>query len=311
MTKPGQPAAAAIQQVLGELDPQLRLVRAAPLEGGASAQVTAIDAVGPDGRMCNLVLRQYGPANLRTDPQSAAHEHHLLTLLHQAGLPVPRPWHADESGTILPGPYLVAGYIDGEPGNTPRLIATPPPAFTRQLAVALASLHKVGVRPADAPFLTAIADTASHLMGTCPTHLDEALNEAAVRGALARMGPPPSVNDGVILHGDYWPGNTLWRDGMLVGLIDWEDAQTGDPLADLANARMELCMLFSLAISDEFTSDYLALMPGLDLRALPYWDLYAGLRHAGRMGEWGLSPAELIRLQAGHREFTERALTRL
>jgi aminoglycoside phosphotransferase (APT) family kinase protein len=148
-------------------------------------------------------------------------------------------------------------------------------------------------------------------MGTCPTHPDEALNEAAVRAALARRWPPPPVNDGVILHGDYWPGNTLWLDGALVGIIDWEDAQTGDPLADLANARMELCMLFSLPTAEEFTREYAALMPGLDLSALPYWELHAALRHAGRMGEWALSAVELARLQVGHRQFTERTLAQL
>jgi aminoglycoside phosphotransferase (APT) family kinase protein len=32
----------------------------------------------------------------------------------------------------------------------------------------------------------------------------------------------------------------LWRDGRIVAVIDWEDAQVGDPLADLANTRLEL-----------------------------------------------------------------------
>jgi aminoglycoside phosphotransferase (APT) family kinase protein len=40
----------------------------------------------------------------------------------------------------------------------------------------------------------------------------------------------------VLLHGDFWPGNALWRDGALVAILDWEDAAIGDPLADVANA---------------------------------------------------------------------------
>ena len=28
-----------------------------------------------------------------------------------------------------------------------------------------------------------------------------------------------------LLHGDYWPGNVLWKNGALVGVIDWEDTQ--------------------------------------------------------------------------------------
>jgi hypothetical protein len=44
------------------------------------------------------------------------------------------------------------------------------------------------------------------------------------------------------------------------------------------------------------------------LAALPNWDLYAAMRHAGRMGEWQLSPEDLERLRSGHREFTAAVL---
>lgn len=306
--KPTQPDRDAVRRLLAAMGPDLRLVRATPLDGGVSAQVTVIEAARPDGAPDKLVLRQYGPANLRTDPHSAAHEYRLLTLLHAAGLPVPRPRHADESGAILPGPFLVSDFIDGDPGNAPAFLAEPPPAFISQLAATLADLHQAGIPLADAPFLTAITDTAIRKMGTCPAQPDVALNEAAVRAAMARAWPPPVVNDPVVLHGDYWPGNTLWRDGTLTGVIDWEDAQAGDPVADLANARMELCMFFRLPTAESFTREYRALMPGLDLSSLPHWELHAALRHAGRMGGWGLSAEELARLQAGHREFTSRAL---
>jgi hypothetical protein len=47
------------------------------------------------------------------------------------------------------------------------------------------------------------------------------------------------------------------------------------------------------------------------MTALPHWDLYASLRHAGRMGDWGLRPADLERLQAGHQVFTAAALGQL
>jgi len=46
----------------------------------------------------------------------------------------------------------------------------------------------------------------------------------AIRNALLASWPPAQVSDPVVLHGDYWPGNVLWRDGRLVGVIDWEEA---------------------------------------------------------------------------------------
>jgi aminoglycoside phosphotransferase (APT) family kinase protein len=310
-TRPSQPDPAAIRRLLRAIGPGLRLATARPLDGGVSAQVTAIEAARPDGRLERLVLRQYGAADLRSDPHAAAHEYQLLSLLVAAGLPVPRPYLADESGAILPGPFLVIEFIDGKAITEPAQLTQPAIAFTCQLAATLAQLHKAGFTLTDAPYLADIRSVAARKMETWPTSLDEPLSEAAVRAALARTWPPPRVNRPVLLHGDYWPGNALWRDGKLSCVIDWEDAAFGDPLADVGNARMEICMAFGAGAMREFTRQYCTLMPALDLRALPPWDLYAALRHAGRMDGWGLPPADLARLRAGHREFVAVTLGQL
>ncbi len=283
-------------------------MRAQALTGGVSAQVTRIDAEGPGGAVDSLVVRQYGAANLRGDPHVAAHEYQLLTLLHTAGLPVPRPRLADESRRIVPVPCLIVDFIDGVAITQPAQLTAPLTAFTGQLAAALASIHQAGVARSEVPHLAEIRGIATTRIGTWPTSLDDALDEAVVRATLARTWPPPQANPAVVLHGDYWPGNTLWRRGALVCVIDWEDAVLGDPLADVANARMELTMAFGATAASDFTRQYGELMPALDLTALRYWDLYAGLRHAGRITTWGLADADLARLRAGHREFTAATL---
>jgi aminoglycoside phosphotransferase (APT) family kinase protein len=306
-----QPDPPALQRLLAALDPDLALVSSQPLTGGVSAQVTRIDATAPDGTSLRLVLRQYGPANLRSDPRIAAHEFELLSLLRAASLPVPRPRLADESRSILPVPCLVVDFVDGAPVTEPAQLSIAPLAFAGQLAAVLASLHRAGLTRTHAPYLPDIRDTATPRIGTWPSSLDEARGEGAVRARLAHTWPPRQVNESVVLHGDYWPGNVLWQRGALVSVIDWEDAAVGDPLADLANVRMELTMAFGTAAASDFTRQYRELMPSVDLTALAHWDLYAGLRHAGRMTAWGLSPASLERLTAGHRAFTDAALARL
>ncbi len=308
MSSVAQPDPVALRRLLREVDPDLTLVRARALTGGVSAQVTRIDAAEPGGAVDSLVVRQYGAANLRSDPRVAAHEYQLLTLLHAAGLQVPRPRLADESRRIVPVPCLIIDFVDGATITEPAQVAGPRAAFTGQLAAALASIHQAGVARSDVPHLAEIRGLATTRIGTWPTSPDDALDEAAVRAALARIWPPPQANPAVLLHGDYWPGNTLWQRGTLVCVIDWEDAVLGDPLADVANARMELTMAFGPTAAADFTDQYRALVPALDLTALPHWDLYAALRHAGRMPSWGLSPADLARLRAGHREFTAQAL---
>jgi aminoglycoside phosphotransferase (APT) family kinase protein len=303
-----QPEPATLRRLLRAVDPDLTLVQAQALTGGVSAHVTRIDVTRQDGSPDRLVLRQYGAANLRSDPRSASHEYQLLAILHAAGLPVPRPRYADESCAIFPVPCLVIDFVDAAAVTEPADVTGEGTAFTGELAAALASIHKAEVSRSDLPHLRDASDLATTKIGTRPASLDEALDEAAVRAALARAWPPPQLNEPVLLHGDYWPGNTLWRDGRLVCVLDWEDAVFGDPLADVANARMELTMAFSTAAASGFTRQYAELMPSVNLTALTHWDLYAALRHPGRMSEWGLSPADLSRLQAGHREFTSAGL---
>ena len=293
------------------MDPSLRLINSSPLAGGVSAQLTAIDAQQPDGRVDRLVLRQYGAANLRTDPHAAVHEYALLSLLHRAGIPVPLPRHADESARIMPVPCLIIEHIDGFPCTEASQLTAPLADVTGQLAGVLAQLHAAAFTLADAPYLADIRAIAARRVETWPSAPDQALSEPAVRTGLARIWPPPLLNQPALLHGDFWPGNVLWRDSTLVGVVDWEDAVLGDPLHDVANARMELCMAFGISAAREFTRQYCELRLTTDMTALRHWDLYASLRHAGRMSEWGLTPGDRKRLEAGHQEFVATALAAL
>ena len=300
--------AAALGLLLRHVDPAIRLLRVSDLAGGTSAKVSAVEVERPGGARETLVVRQYGDANLRTDPHSASHEFQLLSLLHGAGLPVPRPVHADESAAILPRPCLVTAFVDGTTVTSRGQLTEPVAGFTGQLAAFLARLHDAAFTRADAAYLQDLPQIAAARVRMRPAVPDEALSEPAVRAALTASWPPPQASELVLLHGDYWPGNILWRDGTLVCVLDWEDAVLGDPLTDLGTARMEIWMAFGAAAAAQFTSQYCELRPDVDLAALPHWYLYAALRHAGRMSEWGLSAAELASLQAGHHEFAAAAL---
>ena len=74
-----------------------------------------------------------------------------------------------------------------------------------------------------------------------------------VAARLASGDVEQDLNRRVVLHGDYWPGNVLWQDGRLVAVIDWEDASLGDPLADLATARVELLCRYGDDAMERFT----------------------------------------------------------
>ncbi len=70
-----------------------------------------------------------------------------------------------------------------------------------------------------------------------------ALHEATVELELPpetewRTGPAAKVPGQVIRHGDLGPWNTLWEGDTLTGLIDWDFAEPGEPLTDLAQMAL-------------------------------------------------------------------------
>ena len=95
-----------------------------------------------------------------------------------------------------------------------------------------------------------------------------------------------------------------------MAVIDWEDARLGDPLADLATARVELLCRYGDEAMERFTDRYLVAhhdtIGPLELDSLALWELYVSAAALGTMGDWGLEPAE----EAQRRRLTERFFER-
>ena len=66
----------------------------------------------------------------------------------------------------------------------------------------------------------------------------------------------------------------------MTGVIDWEDAAIGDPLADLGKSRLEILWSHGEAAMEAYTAAYLALNQAMDASCLAWWDLYGALRLA-------------------------------
>ena len=60
-----------------------------------------------------------------------------------------------------------------------------------------------------------------------------------------RSGPRPLGPDEIVCHGDLGPWNTLWRADSLVGIIDWDMAEPGPPMLDVAFLALHLVPLRS------------------------------------------------------------------
>lgn len=287
----------AFELLATRIHPEGKLLRTWELEGGVTAEVTAFEIARPDGGTERLVARRQGSRRL-----PAGHEFRLLQLLSAHRVPAPRPRYLDAGGEIFSAPCVVVDYVDGRPGPASAEEAE----FLRQFTTALAGIHRVDRSTANVSFLPELeldAEVRRH------ARVDGA--DAHVRHALEAAPPLARRNASVLLHGDFWPGNTLWKNGRLVAVVDWEDAAVGDPIVDVANARLELLWALGEEAMEEFTRRYRVMMPGVDLTDLPHWELRADLRLSPRIADWGLDEATERTMRAGREAFVAQALERL
>ena len=249
------------------------LRRTWPLSGGISATMTACEVAAPDGQLMRLIVRRPSDGVLRRNPSAARDEFRLLQATHRLGLATPTPYLLDESGAVFDAPYLVIEYIEGGPDFAP----ADGTDYVRQCATQLARIHGVDAARLELPFLAQRAADAADDFGAYPVRAADTLDARRIYDTLAAVWPLPSRHAPALLHGDFWPGNLLWRDGQLVAVIDWEDAKLGDPLNDLAISRLDMLCIFGMEAMQAFTY-YYQTVAAVDMTHLPYWDLYAALR---------------------------------
>ncbi|PTX51924.1 aminoglycoside phosphotransferase (APT) family kinase protein [Melghirimyces profundicolus] len=294
------------EQLVQRMDPQSKLFRTWELKGGVSAQVTALEMMRPDGQTKKVIVRRHGEVDLKQKPHVAAYEFKLLKMLKSEGLPTPTPCHLDSSGKIFSTPTLVIEFIEGQTEFAPVHF----PDYMRQLTTHLTNIHRVDVSKVDVSFLPSQEEIVAEMMAKRPEYVDESSDEGRIRDILESR-PLPQRNQSVLLHGDFWPGNTLWKKGRLVAVIDWEDAVFGDPLADVANGRLEILWAFGVDAMNDFTQQYQFRMTTIDFANLPYWDLFVALRSASKISEWGLDESTERKMREKHQLFVNQAIEKL
>ncbi|MBC7871129.1 MAG: phosphotransferase [Chitinophagaceae bacterium] len=294
------------EKLVQAMTPQSKLIRAWGLKGGVSAQVTALEIEHPDGQLQKMIVRQHGEGDRRKNPQIAEDEFKLLQFLQSADLPVPTPYYVDSGGEIFSTPCIVIEFVEGETDFAPANLED----FILQFTTQLARIHSVSDAADDLVFLPHHAKRLDAQFKQRPAQVDESLDEGRIRAVLEAAWPFPQHNPTVLLHGDYWPGNVIWKEGNLAAIIDWEDAALGDPLADFAYSRLEILWTFGNDAMERFSRHYQA-MTTIDFTNLPYWDLCAALRPAFTIAEWASDKISEKRMREFHKIFITQAFDAL
>ena len=174
------------------------------------------------------------------------------------------------------------------------------------LGGALADIHRceVGDRKAVPP---------ETLWSRSTTETDGLLSDVGdtVERGLSAMEP----SDVTLLHGDFWTGNILWRNGRVSGVVDWGRSCIGPRGYDVAYARVDMDLLWGADAAERFTAAYSR--EAGPVPDLPLWDLVCGydalqsavwwMRGYGALGR---SDLDRERIEGHLPDFLRRALAR-
>jgi aminoglycoside phosphotransferase (APT) family kinase protein len=174
--------ASALAGLVATIAPDASLIRAWPLRGGISARMTALELRSADGETRRVILRQPGSWALAEDPRAAAREYGVLQTVRGVGIRAPAPLLLDETGTILPFPYLVVEFVDGQVEHSPAYTQT----YVAEIAAELARIHRVDVTRPELASLPSRSDGLAHARAERPVARHVAAPPPQPAGAAAR-----------------------------------------------------------------------------------------------------------------------------
>jgi len=208
------------------------------LTGGANRTTMSFDAADAGGQRRQLII-QFGtpsedPLAGITPEITTEQQARLMIVAERARAPAPRVVAILEAADGLGEGYItehVAGETLGSRIVRDERFAAARRVMARQCGEILAAIHRIDL--AEAPFLIrqdAAEHVAAHrklvdLSGSRRPALDLALRWAAEN--------VPRNQRHTVLHGDFRTGNMIVDEQGIRCVLDWELAQSGDPMQDL------------------------------------------------------------------------------
>jgi len=110
----------------------------------------------------------------------------------------------------------------------------------------------------------------------------------AAEAAVAATRPDDSRPG--LVHGDLWYGNTLWDNGRLTALLDWDCAGVGPAGIDLGSLRCDAAWCHGTEAAEHILRGWES-EAGRPASDIPYWDAVAALASPPDMGSFPVSMA--------------------
>ena len=213
----------------------------------------------------DYVLRRkpFGP--LLPSAHAVDREYRLIAALYPLDFPVPRPFALCENASVIGAIFYVMELAKGRSyanGALPEFDSGTRRRMYQQLVDTLADLHNID------PEAAALGDFGKagnyferQVLRWTRQYRDSQTDYIPEMERLIAFLPEtiPAQARTAIVHGDYRIDNVLFDgDGTLTGVLDWELATIGDPLADFSYLAMQWAM----------PADGGAGLAGLDVAAL-------------------------------------------
>ena len=237
-----------------------------------------------------VVTRQYWELKNPDEDNRKFGESAVLGALRANGVPAPDVvLDVEAASEIFGRGAIVISYLEG----IPNLVPDDPDDWARQLATALARVHSTPVTPQ----LMTVVDSAHEDITKWMTQTEpsDRFKKHALGielwNAMRLLWPSVDTSAKHLLHGDFWPGNTVWDGETLLAIVDWEGPAFGEPMLDLGYFLTD-AEYFGIDIEDAFIETY-EKGSGNQIKDLLFWKMAAAARAMPDVGPWAQGYSEL------------------